>query len=236
MKLVLLVAIFLLANLSQLSQTVDKTSQIEQVQIAISKLSATGNSSEIMLNDFTQLKGKVTALAETSFNLKIKGSNRKKGSIKILYSDVIEIKSKNVSASFIPDPSLRSFGSWNDVLKINYNHNLEVVLENGEIVSGRLGEMTKDKLSLLAFDDNKKLTLLRKQIVYLYKTQSQRRKTKDSAFGGANKGRKIGEEIGPTAFGKVLGAAVGTIIGAGVGAVAGSTKEEGGIRLLIYSK
>jgi hypothetical protein len=61
----------------------------------------------------------------------------------------LRISGKNIAVSFIPDPDLRGFGKWDDILMIDYNHNLEAVLENGQIVSGRLNEKTKDKITLV---------------------------------------------------------------------------------------
>ncbi len=195
MKIVLFITIFLLAHLQQFSQALDSTSKIEQVQKAISPFSANGNSVEIMLSDFTELKGAVTYLAEDSFGLKFKGVEGKPVVKIISYLDVISIKSKNLSTTFIPDASLRPFGLWDDVMKISPNHNLEVVLENGQSVTGRSAEITKDKLSLLTHADNNKISLLRAEIVYVYRVRIAPGKTKGVVAGGSNKGRKIGQEI-----------------------------------------
>ena len=72
--------------------------------------------------------------------------------------------------------------------------------------------------------------------MFVYRVKRQSGKTGDSVAGGANKGGKIGQEIGPTAVGKILGAGLGTIVGAGIGAVSGSAKKEEKLRVLIYSK
>jgi translation initiation factor IF-1 len=236
MKFVLLIIFFLLGQVTAVSQAVDKTSQIEQIKIAVGSLVTSRSRAEFLLNDPARIKGSVTALSEDSFSLKIKNANGRKARVKILYKDVLEIKGKNLSVSFIPDPQTRAFGSWDDVLKIDYNHTLEVVLENGQIISGRLGEKTKDKLTLLRETTDQKVSVPREQIIYVYRLRYEFNKAKGGTANGANKGRKIGDAIGNTSDGKAFSAALGTVVGAGIGALLGSAKKEGELRLLVYSK
>jgi hypothetical protein len=131
MRVLLFITVLLFMPVSVIPQVVDRELQIEQVQTAIGNLVSRNHRAEIMLRDLTELEGTVTAMLDDSFSLKIKGANGRRIEAKILYEDVLEVKGKNVSISFIPDQDLRPYGTWDDVLKINYNHNLEIVFENG---------------------------------------------------------------------------------------------------------
>lgn len=236
MRVLLFLTVFLLAQILVLPQSVDKELQIEQVRTIVGSLVARSEDAEIMLRDLSELRGSVKSLAYESFTVKIKGRYGERVLATIAYRDVLVIKSKKASISFIPDPTLRSYGSWDDVARISYNNYLEVVLENGRSVTGRTGEITKDELTLFTQTDNEKLILPRDQITFVYRVRYQFDKTGDGVSGGARKGGNIGREIGPTATGKILGAGLGTVIGAGIGAVSGASKKEEKLRVLIYSK
>lgn len=233
-----LISIFVLlaAHISALPQSADKELQIEQVQTVVGSLVARSEYAEVMLRDLSEIRGSVKSVAYESFSLKTKGRYGKRVITKIAYRDVLVIKSKKASISFIPDPTLHPYGSWEDVSAISYNNYLEIVLENGQSIMGRTGEITKDKLTLFRHKDNAKLILPRDQIAYVYRVRYQFDKTGDGVGSGSRKGGKIGQEIGRQAPGKILGAGLGTVIGAGIGAVSGAAKKEEKLRVLIYSK
>jgi hypothetical protein len=236
MRILAVIAVLLFGHIGVFSQTPDRTAEIEQVRVIIANLAAKRSSAEFILRDLSELKGKITAPTEDSFTLKTKFRG-KKFKVRVLYREVLEIKSKNISVSFIPDPSTRPFGAWDDIQKIGYNQSVEIILENGQSVSGRLGEITNDKLVLLNHTGDEKLELPRSRIVYVYRVKYQSAKTGGSVNDGANKGRRIGQEIGPTPFGQALGAGLGTVVGAVAGVVARSAKkDEGVLYLLIFSK
>ncbi len=240
MRITILLFFICFASFSGISQSLDISQQIEQVQIAIGSLVSKRERAEIMLRDLTELEGSVIALTEDTFSLKIKGMNGKQLVARISYQEVLVIKSKTVSISLIPDPTSRLYGSWDDVLKISYNYNLEAILENGQSVVGRIGGITKDKLTLITDKDNEKIELLRDQIVFVYRVRRESDKTGDGLVSGANKGRKtgevIGEVIGATRAARVFDIALGTLVGAGVGAVSGAAQKQEKFRVLIYSK
>lgn len=254
---IFLIIIFLLfgysAVNSQTTQTapappLNRAQQIEKLQTAIGTLVSNRSEAEIFLNDFNVVKGKVVSLSHDSFSLRIKkmsggGTGSSKAAIKILFTDVLAISSKLVSVSVIPDPNLRQYGAWEDVLAINYNHALEVVMENGEIRNGRLGEKTKDKITLIGETPDQTFSVPRDRVSSVYRVRNAYTKSgdkaKQKAGGGAKKGKEIGDAIGNTpdgrAFSSALGAGIGALIGAVTGGVAGADKTPR-MRLLIYSK
>ncbi len=236
MRTIILIFLLCFASLSGICQMPDASQQIEQVQTAVGTLVGKRQRAEIMLRDLLVLDGNIVALTDESFSLRFKGINGKKVTGAIAYKDVLVIVSKGVSISFIPDETLPKYGKWDDVMKISYNHNFEVVLENGQSVAGRSGEITKDNLTLLDDKTNDKVSILRDQIIYLYRVRGGYRKTAEGVVGGANRGRKIGEIIGITPSGRTFSGAMGTLIGAGVGAISGASKGEKKMRVLIYSK
>lgn len=236
MRITILIILICSASFSVICQSSNNSQQIEEVQTAVGKLVGKGQRAVIMLRDLTELQGSVVALMEDSFNLKIKGSKGKRIVATIAYQDVLVISSKNVSISLIPDPSSRSYGSWNDVLKIFYNHSLEVILENGQIMNGRTGDMTKDKLTLINDNDNQKYVLSRDQILYVYRVRRESGKSGDGLVKGANKGKKVGEVVGITPAGKIFSSGLGAAIGAGIGAIFGASRKKEKLRVLIYSK
>jgi hypothetical protein len=252
MRIFLIITFLLLGHPAVKSQTTqavppDRAQQIGQLRSAVGTLVSKQSKAKILLNDFNVVEGKVVALSDDSFSLKIKkiggGSGRNKAAIKVPFKDVLAISSKLISISVIPDPNLRSYGSWDDVLALNYNHALEVVMENGETGSGRLGEKTKDKIILIGETPDEKFSVPREKIVSLYKVPGVYRQSGDrsirKAAGGAKKGREVGDVIGGTpdgkAFSAALGAGIGALIGAMTGAVSGGGKTPR-MRLLIYSK
>ncbi len=103
-------------------------------------------------------------------------------------------------------------------------------------MTGRTGEITKDKLTLFSHIDNEKLSLRRDQIVYVYRVKHQSGKTGQGVASGANKGRKVGEVIGTGSEGKIFASGVGAVVGGGIGAVFGAAKKKEKLRVLIYSK
>ncbi len=240
MRITIMIFLICFVSFSGISQSPDISQQIEQVQIAVGTLVSKSQHAEFMLRDLTALEGSVIGLTEDTFSLKIKGMNGKKLIAKISYQEVLVIKSKTVSISFIPDPATRKYGSWDEVLKISYNHNLEVLLENGQSVTGRTGGITKDKLTLINDKDNEKIELKRDQIVFVYRVRRESDKTSDGLVSGANKGRKtgevLGEVVGATQAARVFDTALGTLVGAGVGAVSGAAQKQERFRVLIYSK
>ena len=240
MRITVLIFLICFAPFSVICQLPDASQQIEQVQIAAGTLVSKGHRAEIMLRDLTELEGTIVALMEDSFSLRFKGISGKRITAKVAYKDVLVIRSKEVSISFIPDQTLLKYGTWDDILKISYNHNLEVILENGQIVPGRSGEITKDNLTLVENNTNTKISILRDQIIYIYLVRDGYRKTADGTVGGVNSGakigRKVGEVIGITPSAKVFDTALGTLIGAGIGAISGASKKEIKLRVLIYSK
>lgn len=235
MRILMFFVVLLLGHIALLSQVADRTSETEQIKSIIRNLAAKRSSAHFILRDLADLKGKVTAPTDDFFILKTRGLEGKRIKVRVPYREILEIKSKNISVSFIPDPSSRSFGTWDDVLKIGYNHSLDIVLENGQSITGQLGEITNDNLTLFSHTGNEKLTLIRDQIVYIYRVRHLSNKN-GGVTDGANKGARAGQELGPTAFGKVLGAGLGTVAGAIAGTVAGATKNQGTLYLLIYSK
>jgi hypothetical protein len=236
MRIFLFTTVLLFAHILVMPQSANKVKQIEQVQAAVGSLVSKHENAEIMLRDLSELEGFVTTLSEDSFGLKVKMANGKRVTAEVAYENVLVIKSKKVSISFITDPTSRALGSWDDVLKISYNNSLEVVLENGQSVTGRTGEITKAKLTLFNFTDNEKLLLSPDQIVAVYRVRRPSGKNGDAIAGSSIEGGKIGREIGTTATGKVVAGSLGTIVGAGVGAVSEVAKnEEKLLRVLIYS-
>jgi hypothetical protein len=248
MRIFLIITFLLFAQLAINSQSPDKSEQIGQLQAAVGALVSKQRSAAVLLNDFNVVEGKVVALSGDSFSMKIKrigggGAGNSKATIRIFFTDVLAISSKTVSVSVIPDQNSRSYGSWDDVLALNYNHALEVVMENGETTTGRLSEKTKDRIILIGETPDQKFSVPREKIVSLYKVRDAYRqsggKSIQKAAGGAKKGSEIGNIIGITpdgkAFSSALGAGIGALIGTLTGAVAGA-KETPRMRLLIYSK
>lgn len=232
MKFVLLISILLFGHIAAIPQ-VAKASKIEQVQTVVGSLVSKSGKAEFLISDFQVIEGSVVALEEDSFSLKIKGVDGKKRTGEVSYEDVLVISGKNVAVSFIPDPDLRPFGKWEDILKIDYNHNLEVILENGEIVSGRLNEKTKDKIILIGKTLDAKHSLPRNKISSVYRVWREYDSALEGTASGAKKGKNIGEVIGlGSPYTAAFGAAIGAIIGTSVGA----SRKESKLRILIYSK
>jgi hypothetical protein len=236
MKVVLLITFMLAGYLPAISQIPDRASQIEQVQTVVGTLVGKDRQTRVMLRDLTELEGVVAALTEDSFYLRFKGLSGKKVLAPVAYRDVLVIISKDTSLSFIPPTTVSPFGSWNEVAEISYNNYLEIVLDDGRVVTGRTGQIKKDSLTLFSDPDNEKLVLPRDRILYLYRIRNESGKTSDGMAGGAKKGGKIGRDIGETRSGKAFSSILGTLIGAGIGALSGTLKDEKKFRVLIYSK
>jgi hypothetical protein len=234
MRILILVFVLTFAQFSGTAQSTDSEKKIEQVQTALGTLVRDGQRAQIVLRDLTVLQGVVSSLSEDSFGLKMKGANRNQVIATVSYLDVLEITAKGVSISLIPDPALRPFGSWDDLMKIRYNSTLEVVLSDGRSISGRTGEITKNTLTLFNQMDNEKLKLSSDQIVAAYRVSQQKSQPSGSVADGARKGRKIGTEIGPTPKGREIASGIGGVIGTVAEAAATQKKER--YRVLIYSK
>ncbi len=236
MKFVLIISLFLFGHSAVLPQVADKALQIERIQTIVGSLVSNSGKAEFLLSDLNVVKGSVVALTEDGFSLKIKNLNGEKRIVKVLYKDVLVISGKNVAVSLIPDPDLRAFGKWDDLLGIDYNHKLEVVLDNGQIVSGRLNEKTNDRLTLIGETIDKKNVFPRNLVVSVYRIWKEYDEVREGAASGARKGRNIGAEIGITPDGKGFSAAFGAAIGAIIGTIVGASKTEAKLRVLIYSK
>jgi hypothetical protein len=236
MKVILLITFMLAGYLPAISQVPDRASQIEQVQTAVGTLIGKNRRTRVILRDLSELEGDVSALTKDSFYLKVKGMNGKKIHAPVAYREVLVLVSKDVSISFIPPKTVSPFGSWDEVTEISYNNNLEVVLDDGRIVTGRTGEIKKDSLTLFSERNNEKLVFPHDRILFIYRVRNESGKIGDGVAGGTKKGAKIGEAIGSTRSGKAFAGVLGTLIGAGVGALSGSVKDEKKFRVLIYSK
>ena len=244
MKFVLLLSIFLFGYISAHSQVADESLKIKQVRTVIDSLANTKIEAEFfILSQLPHLyiypyKGKVVGQTEEAFSLKIK----KNHVIKILYKDVLVIRGKNIAASFLPDPDLRAFGKWETVLWTHHYDWLEVVLENGQRVRGRLIVRAKDKITLVAepigAPNFTEFILQRDQIVSVYRLFNvYGRGSSEGVSGGLKKGTEIGRVIGITPEGSAFTGFLGAGIGAIVGAIKGAgRKESNSMWILIYSK
>jgi hypothetical protein len=231
MKFALLMAIFVFGHLCAVSQPVDQASRIEQVQTVVGSLVSERKKAEFLLNDFYVLKGSVIMLTEHAFSVESKNEDGKKITAKVLYEDVLAISGKNIAVSFVPDPDLRAFGKWQDVLKLDYNRNLEVVLEDGRSIFGRLNEKTIDKITLVSMPGETKITLPRSQIVSAYRVWRENPDVREGAARGSKKGKDVGAGLG-----NPFAAAFGIGIGAIIGAIVTAARKESELRVLIYSK
>ena len=236
MRFVLLIAAFSLGGMTVNPQTVNKETQIEKVQTAVINLASRGGKAEFLRSDFAVIKGSIAEISEDNFRLKTKPRYAKKGSITIAYKDVLAMSSKNGAISFIPDPNLRGFGGWDDVLKIDYYRDLEVALDSGEIFAGRLTERTKDAIVLENESVGKKTSLPRDRIVSVFRVWREYDGAGEGALSGARKGKNIGNAVGVTPEGRLLSMIIGTSIGTAIGLVVGASRKEARLRLLVYSK
>lgn len=239
MKFVLLLSIFLFGYVSAHSQVVDESLKIKQVRNVVDGLVNTKAEAVFFLfyrEKFYPYRGKVIGQTEYAFRLEIK----KNHVIKIFYKDVFVISAKNLNASFLPGPELHGFGRWETVQRSYHYHWLEVVLENGQRIRGRLIARAEDKITLVAepVGSSKftEFTLLRDQITYVYRLfDIYGRENRGGNFDGIRKGAKAGASVGGPegAVGAVLGAGIGAIFG---GIKAADKKEPNSIWMMIYSK
>jgi hypothetical protein len=243
-KFVLLLSIFLFGYISAHPQVVDESLKIKQVRAAVDGLASTKIEIEFLIFNRTTYpyiypyKGKVVGQTKDGFSLKIKKNHLNE----ILYKDVLVISGKNITVSFLPGPDLRAFGRWEAVQMLNHFYWLEVVLENGQRVRGRIIARPKDKITLVAEPIGAphftEFTLSRDQIVSVYRLFSiYGRGGSEGVSGGLKKGTEIGGAIGITPE----GSAFNGLLGAGIGGIAGAVRGAGRKRpnsmwIMIYAK
>ena len=250
MRIILLTILLCSLYCSVICQEPGKSVQIEQVKAAVKSL-GTGSKSrvKITLRDLSELEGYIIFSSDDSFDVKGTEKNNRDRAFTVLYSDVLELEGKSVSISLIPDPKLRSFGTWDAVQNLQPGDELEVEPEGGKTFKGALLKTTDSNLTLIR--GNNKLEFSREQLLRVFLVRANTSTAAGRILKDADKGVDIADQAGKnttirgpisgqtgrnnrgaTPIGKGIGAAAGIGIGAGIRGV----KKGRNKRVLIYSK
>lgn len=248
MRVFLTLILFALSCTSILNaQKVDREAQAEEVKAAVGTiLGRTKPKVEIVLRDLTEVKGKIVGLYADSFAVKMKGPKKPlftitiigkrptnaKGALFIKYEDVLQLESKGVALSFVPDPKRLPYATWDDVRAIGVGETLHIETIDGKRHGGVFMNASTDSLSLMR--GNTKSDFDRKKIVRVFRVRGGSGGVSNAVRAG-QKGRDITDEILPIGDARARAHPAAQGIGAGIGALL-YLLPKGTKRILVFSQ
>ena len=200
MRHALLTTIFLIFPLATSAQTSDAVSRSAAVRDVVGTIATSKKKSvELILNDLREFRGKIVAAYDDAFFLepkKIKPSGRR--TIRIRYSDVLQLVGKDAAISFVPDPAANRYSTWEAVNSLAVGDFLQVHRSPGGTIHGVYYRSTGDSLTLMK--GNKEVVVPAADITKVYRVKGDTRRLATKVLTGGDLGRKLDEDGWPIWF------------------------------------
>ena len=202
----LLISIILSLPIWAFSQRPNDNAEVDLVKNAVGTLAAHRKADvEVVLNDLREFKGTIVELDQEYFFLQprvkkelkitiniIGGGSGRSPAILIEYRDVLQIQGKNAAVSFVPDPKMNPYATWDEIGWIGRGEFLQVHRSAGGKLHGVFYRSTSDSLSLMS--GNNEIVVPAADVTKVYRVKGDTRRLITKIVTGGTLGAEISEK------------------------------------------
>ena len=242
--------VLLFLPLAVFAQTSDPVMRSGPVKDVVRTIAGTKNKYvEVVLNDLREFRGKIVAVHDDIFILKLKKiktsvkvkvisignvPNNQTRNKRIKYGDVLQIEGKDAAISFVPDPAASPYSTWDGVSSLVRGDFLQVHRSTGGRIHGVYYRSTPDSLSLMK--GNNEVVVPAVEITKVYRVKGDTRSLARKILTGGTLGAKITEDGFPIWDPRLYRHPIGVVIGPAVGATLFVLSIGKTQRVLVYSQ
>ena len=160
-------------------------------------------SAEIILNDLREFNGNITAVYPDHFVLvpakkgfpKLEitvisvGSKQPRKVVNIRYSDVLQVSSKSVAVSFVPDPAASPYSDWGTLASVGRGEYLHLRTIHDKSVVGVFIRSTSDSISLMK--GNREVVIPSADVEKIYRIKGDARNLASKILTGGSRSKDI---------------------------------------------
>ncbi len=207
------------------SQVLEREEAATRVRTLIKNFGYKPQPVRVLLRSLIELEGKAVGATQDSFDLKGKGKRTLVR--RVLYVDVLTFRGGGVLLNFIPTPTRKSYGLWDDINDLYPATPIAVVLTDGTVVEGWSNSATETHLVMTERGPHTRREIQREQIAAVYGLIG--------GCGGVKLGASKGAELGGS-MGSARRDPLAAGVGAGIGAIIGALIKNKGTPILVFSR
>lgn len=225
------------------AQVYDRDAQTRLMKDTIGTIAARKKPKlEIVTRDMRRLEGKLVGIYPDHFVIQpkekkplvtIAGQHRTKY-YHPKYSDILQLESKGVALSFVPDPNLAPFATMDSVGELGVGIPVEIILNDG---TRRYGVFLSDENnSIKVMRGNTQIETSKDRIAKIYMVTGDSSSFMQKIVSGGGKGAEVTDDIFPLLNPRVHADPVIVGIGAAIGALIYILPKREGARVLVYAR